>query len=648
MVATGRPLGASAAGGTLPAVDLLARMPHTQRARVPAATVGGALVLGAALVAAGWSPLLLVATTTGALVAVLARRLGWTMGLALAPLALLALFVTLCQVYPDVDAPFGASNAVVLVLLGFGSAVALLRAAPPLPSRSGLWAGVGALWLPAALCAAIPVARTIDGSLKLSWAMRNDSVWNIMHSRIILNDGGADPDLHPSPALGVQEVIALFIAPGRGGLAADELLQHDLLRAVQAILVALAGAAVLGALGVARALPERQRRTRFLVASAVSLVPFTWFVMGFAFRLGFWNSILAAAVLAAAWLAFTETGRHPTAASTGQVLAGICLLPIWTPLVLFPFAFGAITVLRSWREHLALRGAALALWLAPVVVLVWYGLFVLRPLLAEHDGALAADGAMFPITLTNVGTILVIVLAVGALSTAVTGRWDELLTAVVLVGVTVFGLWYLMAQRDGLPTGTWGYYPAKFGWSASILAVLVVLRAATVAASRAAATSAVERVVRSGAVLVGVVALGGVLLVQVPPSTETVPPPHWELATMFPLVSILDDDGISRHDPLVIELFALSSPLEQKVASRLHPQPGADGFINSWLLQQPAVRGRDDLRAFSYFLDPTSKEGMCELIRSWGDGVTVVTAMDNWGDKLRRTCPGQRFTVEVR
>lgn len=622
--------------------------------------MAGLVVVGALAIWFGFSPLLLLLASAGALTAAAASRLGWIMGLVLAPLALLALYVSLVQLYPDLGVPYGPSNAAVLALAGLLGAALVARWGFLRPSRPALVTVAAVGLVPAIVSLLFPVARGATGEAKLAWAMGNDSVWNVMYGRILVNDGGADPERHPSAAIGVHELIAFFIMPGRREVPAPDLLAHDLGRALDAMLLLLVAAAVLGGVAVARAIPATQLSTRVVVGMVASAVPFTWYVMGFAFRLGFWNSVFATVVLLAAWTAMTEARRHPAAATSALALAAICLLPIWTPTALIPLAMGAVVFVRHVRAHLRLRGTALALWLVPPAVLAWYGLFVIRPLLTAQGQALASDGAMFHISLTNVVVVMLLTVAATAMVAASGRGTDQLVVALTVAGATTVGLWYLMGQRAGAETGTWGYYPAKFGWTASILAVFVALHAVATLAARADPADRPSTVRTTGSTAVAglaALALGLGLISQVPPadlrpqSKEGNPAPalspDWRLESVLPPLSIADDDGMSEFDPSLDVLFELSSPGEKNVVSRLHEDPFVDGFINSWLLQQPGVRDNYDVRNFAYFLDSRDAEGICSLATTWGAGVTVTTSEPGWARKLRRRCPDVRFAVET-
>lgn len=615
------------------------------------------VLAGAGLVGFGFSPLLLIIASTGAAATAVAARLGWVLGITLGPLALLATYVSLVQIYPDVGLPYGASNAVVLVAAGLLSAGLAARWGVVRPTRAATLTVAGAACIPMLATLSLPIIRLVSGQPKLAWAMTNDSAWNLYYTRILINDGGATTGAHASPAIGLQELLALFVMPGRGLVAPVDLLEHDLNRVLQALALVLAATGVLGGIAVARALPARQLPERLVVGAIASLVPFTWFVMGFAFRLGFWNSLLALAVLVAAWLALSDARRHPTGATATLVCAAIILLPVWTPVALFPLLMGAVLFLRTWRAHLTLRGIPLMLWLLPPVVLAWYGLFVIRPLLTSQGHALAYDGAMVTISLTNVVVCLLLMTATAA-AVAAAGRGVEpLVVALTILAAAIVGLWYLIGQREASATGTWGYYPAKFGWTTSILALYVSLHACASFARRVTQQPSLRWAVagRAGVTGVACLALGAAMMSQVPPSDlrpqsadsnpAPVPTPDWRAESIVPLLSIGADDGMSEFDNILDLLLDLSSPSEKNVVSQLHHDPFHDSLINYWLLQQAGVSDNATVQGFAYTLDSHKAGSMCELVRAWGDGVTITTSTPGWGERLHKQCPKLDFEV---
>lgn len=609
-----------------------------------------AVVLTVACTALGFTPAPLLVCVVVLLSAVLSRPFGWVVAVAFTPIALVATFMVLGQVYPDIGVPFVRGNLVVLSMIGLGAvgAMALGTKARPLPV-DGRWIALAAGLVPAVCAAWLAAVRVFSTSLKLAWMMGNDSPFNLFTSRQILLDGGVDPVKHPSPAPGTSEIIALFTGPGRGAVAPVDLLQHDLVRTLQALVLATCALSFIGAVAVALGARGGSRVARIAVTVVVASLPWTWIMFGNATRFGFWNALLSTAVLATAWLAFAEADRHPTAASAAQALAGTALLPLWAPLVLAPALFGLLIVGAHWRAHLALRRWAVVGWLTPPAVLAWYYLVVLRPLFTSQGGALAADGAMFPIGKTTIQAVLVAGAALGFLAYASRGRaWELAGTTAVLVTGWI-GLTYLVAQRADATTGPWGYYPAKFGWLIAYLGIMAGARAAAaVAMPVAVAGLRWQKAARVGAGALAPLLVLSAFLMHFPPNDPVplsaehpalVETPDWRAGSVFPLVSIAQDDGASSLDPAVETLLPLSSPREKHLITRYADDATMDSFANFWLFQQPLVQDNNDVRYFAYFLKADNPESLCSLMRTWGPGVQVTTRDRSWGRTLDRTCP---------
>lgn len=620
----------------------------------------------AAATAAGVTPapLTIAVTVTG--VAALSSRVGWAQAIAIAPLILTATFMSLGQIYPDVGVPWVHANTVILALMGLVAVAALARTGGirPVPTE-GRWLALAALAVPVACVAWLAMVRVTASSHKLAWMMSNDSAFNVFSSRQILLDGGVDPVKHPSPAAGMSEVAAFFTAPGRSGVEGSGLLEHDLERVLQALVLATSALSVLGALGAVLVVRRGHVLPRIAVAVAVSALPWTWYLFGYAMHYGFWNAIVSSAVLAAAWLAFAERRRHPASASAAQALAGTALLPLWAPLLLAPALFGVVTVIQHRREHLALRRWGLIAWLAPVVLLGWYLLFVLRPLLGGGDtGALAADGAMLSISRTTIVVVLLSAVAVGLMVHARGERSGELAGPLLVLLAGLIGLDYLVGLRADAPTGPWGYYPAKFGWLLAFVAFLATARAAVAivlpmtpqAREAIGARSRLTAVGRGTAAALAPVLAVSVLVAQVPPADPRpataeypapVPAPDWRAASIWPLLSIAQEDGASVMDPAVDTLLELSSPGEKYVLTRYLDDVSEDALVNFWLLSQPIVRDRNDVRQYAYFLEMDNPESLCNLALTWGPGLQVLTRDRAWGRRIERSCPDAGLEVVV-
>lgn len=646
----------------------------TRLLAVPDATlpVVASIALAGTVIAtvAGTTPAPLVVVVVVLLTAALARATGWVQAVALAPLALVAAFLTLGQVYPDLGVPWVHANVVALGLTGTLALVVVARGTRPV-DREARWLAAGAMAVPVVCVAWLVGVRAAASGPKLAWLMNNDSAFNIFTARHILIDGGVDPAKHPSPAPGMSEVVALFAAPGRSSVDPAALLEHDVVRTLHALVLATCALSFFAALATVLAVRRGHLVPRIVMAVGVSSLPWTWYLFGYATHYGFWNAILASSVLAAAWLAFAERRRHPTAASAAQALAGTALLALWAPLLLVPALFALAIVVLHLGEHLALRRWSLVAWLAPVLLLCWYALFVTRPLLGGDTSALAADGAMLAISRTGIVLILLASTSIGLMAYACRGNAGELLGSFLVLVAGLVGLAYLVAQRADAPTGPWGYYPAKFGWVLAFLSILVAARSAVALVLPRDGTAPAESVASDGrrwsrarmtvlgrgaAAALAPVLVASVLLATVPPadprpitSDHPVPvaTPDWRLASVFPLVSLSQRDGSSELDPALETLLALSSPREKHLLSRYYDDSSLDAFVNFWLLSQPVVQDDNDVRWYAYFLEPDNPESLCNLAITWGPGLEIMTRDAAWGRRLERACPDADFEVVV-
>ena len=128
--------------------------------------------------------------------------------------------------------------------------------------------------------------------------------------------------------------------------------------------------------------------------------------------------------------------------------------------------------------------------------------------------------------------------------------------------------------------------------------------------------------------MLGAVLLAGVLLLQVPPfdprplAAASYPiahrTPDYRLTSLLPTVSISYADRASAMDPAVESVLAFSDQRHKVVVSRWTGDPGADGFINFWLLQLPVDQVDDEPRDYAYGLDSNNPAGLCDLVRDWG------------------------------
>jgi hypothetical protein len=645
-------------------LDVLDRVkPDKRGGRGPRAAPSGTALWGAAVLATVAAALLAaLGGTPGPLLVVV--LLNTTFGLAqvmrpasAVPAAVLVVLLTIAvmmQLFPLLHVPLALGDVTVLCVLSLLPLTLLwIRHSPlRLPDGDDVLVAASCLVVPAVALLGMVVVAVRSSGPKLAWAMANDSTFNVMTARFVVDDGGVDLGRHFNVAPLTSELVALFMVPGRSSLAPADLMQHDVARATQVLLLLLAVMSVGGSLIVASAVPTRHRHARAILAVCAGLVPWSWFVGGYSFQYGFWNAIVAGVVLVMSWLAWTQAPHSPRVGSAVQACAATVLLTVWVPLVLVPAGFGTVLVLRHWRTHLALRRWALALWSVPVVLFLVFGYVLTRPTVATSTTALAFDGAFFAIAHSTPGVVALVTLAVVLLSSSLRGERWELLGGAVVVILGWLGLHYLMGQRATSPTGEWGYYPQKFSWLMCVLAPYVV----------AAAVAGSLPLVRGGraaaaAVVTAALAASAAVMAQIPPadsrppSTEGNPSPRpapdYRATSMFFPLSVARRHGASDFDDAARQMFAWSSPEDKILAARWFHDRSLEGFTDFWLLQQPITTGYPAVRNYAYTLDSRSAVALCAVVDTWGGGVTLETRSSTLERQMRRACPTARFTVHL-
>jgi hypothetical protein len=285
-------------------------------------------------------------------------------------------------VTPGLGVGFGASLAGALVVISVAGLLILsARRTLRLPDKQGLVLGGAAMVSSLAFTIAIVLIRLTSERLKLAWMMGNDSAWNVMLARFVLEDGGFDPAKHGNVTPLTAEIFAFVLAPGRDDVPGPGLLLHDVERALQTLLLLLSVISVLGALVVGQAALRRGLVLLAAVASAAGVMPWTWFVAGYALSYGFWNALVALAILLLLWLAWLGTPRHPVLGSALCATGGLTMLATWAPLTVLPGVMGVVVLGRHWRNHLALRRRprALIAWLLAVGALGVYAVMIMLP-----------------------------------------------------------------------------------------------------------------------------------------------------------------------------------------------------------------------------------------------------------------------------
>lgn len=578
---------------------------------------------------------LLPLVTLGCVSVMAARWLGGLGGLAAGTTVCLVALAVVAALAPVVGSTLVPSFASAMVLL---SAVASLprgkyRMSPP--AASTLVAAAGP--------ALVAVGLAVVGAGGVSWSLLNDGQLHLLGTRVMLQDGGLRLDRGNRDPL-VNEVLAVFTGPGRGGVDPDSLLAHDAARQAMTVLLLLGWLSVLVGAVLAMAVPAERRWTRAGVASVGALVPWTWFVGGFALRYGFVNAITTIIVLTCSWALWRAGRSQPVIASGALMLATTGALVSWAMAAFVPMALGVAMIAWKWREHRAARSWLVVWWLGCLLVSAAYVVGVTaRTIAPAGTVGLSGEGA-FP----SLAPWQVVVLAIAVASTACllpgADRSHRAVGAVAVLVGSGIGLGLILLQRTGDGASLWGYYPQKLAWVLAVLWVVMVIESVV----RAAAVDLRRRRDRFALPLVTVGAAAAAMLV-VPPTAS--PLVGHGVAWAFPALTVVDGStGTSRDDLGAVENAFALLPLVDRPGARIIFTGFIDDEIgeqwaDDWSVQLAGQRGDAVSRRSIGNLDLREAGDVCRLARLWGQGVVAHTTSAALRDELGVRCPD--VTVEL-
>ena len=511
------------------------------------------------------------------------------------------------------------------VLWGAVSAVAgALLVAKPAPrlGRSGTGLVIASSASAALLVISVTVAQIFPGALRLSWAMNGDAVNAMGFARRMLADGGIDLASTPQPTPLPFAMSAATMEGGRAALPESMLLEHDVARTAQVWIFVIALACLLTGAIVARTTRAASPRWGLPVTALASTIMLAWYVIGVQFDFGFMNSAFAVTVLLAAWLAYVAGEGHP-AATLGAVFAlAIVLLAVWSPLVVCVAGLGLVTIVRERALLRSPRLRELPLVIVPALAFVAYAALVTVPGFLAQSSALGSNGGFPPIGPGSIGVIAATALLLSAF-TAKSGRLREGVGAVVVIAGFGLGLGYLLLQRQGAEFG-WGYYPAKFAWTTSIL-LIVIGTSFAVELMLASGSSRRWRAVLT-VLAAGVVA--SVLWGPVAPSAQA------------PLAGILrGGDGYQEAAADIV--FDLAGPENGK--DLLWRSLIGDYWPNTWLLQIDQPDG-DPVKIYSTQVT-LSAEQVCSIVDGLGPEAVIHSADPAAEADLDAVCPDAVYTL---
>jgi hypothetical protein len=483
---------------------------------------------------------------------------------------------------------------------------------------------------PVTVIVVVLLAQVIPNAIHLTWAMNADSVNVMGFARRMLADGGIDPGSTPQSTPLPFAMVASNMAGGRASLANDAVLRHDVTRLAEVWVFAIALCCLLTGGLVARVARNFRLRIAVPVTIAASVAGLSWYFIGVQFDGGFINSAFALVLLLAAWLVFIGGERHPVSALVMLLLASTVLLAVWSPLVVCLIALEIVLFIRGFRtirEH-GVRGFA-AVGVAAAIFLGYAVAFVL-PALVGGSGALAGDGGFPPIGPKFILAIVAVVVVLGVVVARVTGTAHATVGALALILAFSLGLAFLLFQRRAA-SFLWGYYPAKYAWTVSLLLLVIAMTFALTLLARAPG-----HIGSSVTALVGVVGLFVSLIWS--------PSGDYQRVALSPLVGILQGGG--GYNRIADTVFRYSGSANGYDV--LWKSAEGDYWPNYWLLQTDIPNPPSNpVRAYASIPGTLSVDQICEVLTLLGPNTIVHTAELSALAELTVSCPSEDYRVIV-
>jgi len=598
---------------------------------VPGIVLALGAVIGIAVAAFGGPIVILWAAAVAALFLTLRRWMPAPSALGTATALFLAAELGMLYLNPLFGAPLPVLDLVAWSVVSLGAAVWLvLRPAAAIGSR-GWWMALAAASGSLIVTVSMLAAQVVPGATRLAWAMNSDAVNVMTFSRDILAAGGlvgasSDQDTSPTPL--PFGMLATALAPGRASVAEGALAEHDVVRLAQLWVFMIALACLLAGAITVRATASVRLSLAIPATVVASLVGLSWYVIGVQFDYGFFSSAFAVVLLLASWLVYLDGDTRPATSLAVLLLAGTVVLAVWSPLVICVAAFGVVIVVTRWRALVTsgpLRLAALGVCL---LIFIGYIALVTLPEYLAKSSFLGANGGFPVFGPGQVVTIMVVTALVAALGARFLGlRYPVIGTLAVVTGAAI-GLAFLLSQRTGAESG-WGYYPAKYAWTFTILLIVI-----TIGASAAfLAHVNLRRGWDVAIAVLGVGVLAGLVWSPVQPSAQA------------PLVSVLAGTSGGMPDRASTFIFDYSGRADgQNVFWR---SSVGDSWPNLWLLQLDVDDNHHNpVRSFAYQTATFTPEQMCEVVELLGSDVVIRTADPAAQTDLDAVCDAE-YTVEL-
>jgi hypothetical protein len=475
---------------------------------------------------------------------------------------------------------------------------------------------------------AVLLAQVVPNAIHLTWAMNADSVNVMGFARRMLADGGIEPTSTPQSTPLPFAMVASNMAGGRSTLANDAVLRHDVTRLAEVWVFAIALCCLLTGGLAARVARNLRLRIAVPVTIAASVAGLSWYFIGVQFDGGFINSALALVLLLAAWLVFVGGERHPVSAIVVLLLASTVLLAVWSPLVVCLIALELVLVIRGFRTIRG-RGAwsLIAIAVAAAIFFCYAFAFAL-PSLLSGSGALAGDGGFPPIGPKFILIIIAVVVVLGVVVARVTGTAHATVGALALILAFSLGLIFLLFQRRAAAF-LWGYYPAKYAWTVSLLLLVIAMTFAVTLLARAP-----TRIGSSVTALLGVAGVFASLIWS--------PAGDYQRLALSPLTGILQ--GGSGYNRIADTVFRYSGSANGYDV--LWKSAEGDYWPNYWLLQTDIPNAPSNpVRIFASIPGTLSVDQICQVVTLLGPNTIVHTAEPSALTELAASCPSNDYRI---
>lgn len=530
--------------------------------------------------------------------------------------------------------PLATSHGLVLgLVLTSGVAVLIwrrraLRWSPP-AARVWLGAGAGALvWL----CSVI-ASQVLPGASRIGWVLNGDGLLYLEATSRTLAD----------PTVGLARipysVLGLVASPFGSLELSGSSIGHEVYALVIAWALQLAMWCVVCGAAAAALVPVSRKGITIAVASIGSFLPLTAYFAGTGMEWGYVNANLAIPAVLLAWLALSESRRHPFAALSVLAVITSVLWMSWEPLAAIPAVAGLIVAWRVRFEFRTLRGVRLFAVVASALqfMLIFGSNYLSRS--AQAGEALAIDGHGLPTSWPGLVVASGAVLIAAFVGRATLPRWVPPSAIGVVAGsATAIGMVLLFTIGD--PDGLTGYYPTKLTYFLTVFMFTVAVSLLVGLAARSAIGKVASRTLVGGSL-----ALALLVAMLVAPTAPGLDQPAWRRQPLLALLAGTQwSDGEASVD-LFLRLarpdapgflWRSGNPDESIINYRVIVTNGGNAYgdIDLRMVAFPGYQGRRASPDYS----GVSAAQVCTVIKHM-PGVTIYTAdVESAREQLSSAC----------